>query len=64
MLLPDIVAKLQDNHDVLNKNKMPPRKFLKHHPDKALNAKDKNLLANWAISSAESLIEKQITSKI
>ena len=56
MALPDIVAKLQNISDVLNKDKMPPQKFLEHHPEKALNATDKSLLANWALSSADSLL--------
>jgi hypothetical protein len=56
MELPTIVAKLQNISDELNNDKMPPKKFLEHHPEKALNAKDKSTLTLWAIASADSLM--------
>lgn len=56
MDLPTIVAKLQNISDAVNNDKMPPKKFLEHHPEKALNAKDKDVLTVWAIASADSLI--------
>ena len=56
MDLPTIVAKLQNISDEVNNDKMPPKKFLEHHPEKALNAKDKDILTVWAIASADSLI--------
>ncbi len=56
MDLPTIVAKLQNITDAVNNDKMPPKKFLEHHPDKALTAQDKNALVVWAISSADSLL--------
>ena len=59
MPLPEIVAKLQNIADVLNNDKMPPKKFLAAHPDKALNAKDKELMTVWAISSADSLMRNK-----
>lgn len=59
MALPDIVAKLQNIGDVLNNDKMPPKKFLEAHPDKAINAKDKSLLKDWAVASADSLVRNK-----
>ncbi len=59
MALPEMVAKLQNVADVLNNDKMPPKKFLAAHPEKALNTKDKSLLIVWAISSADSLVRNK-----
>ena len=59
MPLPGLVGKLQGIHDVVAKGKMPPQKFLEHHPDKALSAKDKSLLENWAVATADSLMKNK-----
>jgi cytochrome c553 len=48
-----LVGKLQDIADVLKDNKMPPKKFLARHPEKALRAEEKDLVANWASETAE-----------
>ncbi|MBE0649751.1 MAG: heme-binding domain-containing protein [Bacteroidales bacterium] len=59
MELPTIVAKLQNISDAVNNDKMPPKKFLEHHPEKALNAYDKSLLTKWAVASADSLLRNK-----
>lgn len=57
MPLPELVGKLQNIKDVLTKGKMPPKKFLEHHPDKALSASQRSFFANWATRSADSLLK-------
>lgn len=59
MPLPGLVGKLQGIHDVVDSSKMPPKKFLEHHPDKALTASEKVFLAHWAVSSADSLMKNK-----
>jgi hypothetical protein len=59
MPLPGLVGKLQGIYDVVDSSKMPPKRFLEHHPDKNLSPKDRIRLAQWAISSADSLMKNK-----
>jgi len=43
--------------DTVEANEMPPRKFLKHYPDKTLSTSEKELLMQWAKKEAEALVK-------
>lgn len=43
--------------DVVEKGKMPPKKYLEHQPDKALTPAQKVLVCNWAKKESEKLME-------
>ena len=42
---------------VIEKGKMPPKKYLEHQPDKALTAEQKELVCNWTKKESEKLME-------
>lgn len=46
------------NHivEALEKNKMPPEKFLDKHPEKKLSEKEAKMIIDWANKEAESLM--------
>lgn len=48
------------NHivEALEKNKMPPEKFLDKHPDKKLSEKEAKTIIEWANKEAEALMVK------
>jgi hypothetical protein len=50
-----LAGKLSKIEKELKKEKMPPKKFLKHYPDRALTADQSKLLMDWAGSTANSL---------
>jgi hypothetical protein len=52
-----LVSKLAEIAEVVEENNMPPAKFLEYNPDAALSEEQKQLLINWANTSAESLME-------
>lgn len=43
--------------EVLEKNEMPPKKFLERFPDKALSDTEKKVLMNWAKKESEALVK-------
>lgn len=51
-----MVSKLSKISDEVNEEKMPPKKYLKKHPEKKLSPEDKKLLIDWAETTAQSLI--------
>ncbi|PLX09986.1 MAG: hypothetical protein C0598_11415 [Marinilabiliales bacterium] len=52
------IGKLTDIADVVAEGEMPPKKFLKNYPDRALSAEDKETLKNWATEAANNLAGK------
>ena len=50
-----LVGKLQDIADVLKENKMPPKKFVARHPEKALTPKEKETLSVWVSAAMDKL---------
>ena len=50
------VGKLNGIIKVLKKNVMPPKKFVKKYPERALSDSDKETLRNWALESANELM--------
>lgn len=53
-----VVGKMSDVQKELNKNKMPPKKFLEKYPDRALSDEDKTTLLNWAKETSDNLTGK------
>jgi len=51
-------SKLKKISEEVSEDKMPPKKFLKHYPDKALNADQKKLLSDWAIQASQEFMNK------
>lgn len=56
-LMKQIVA-YKDIHEVLEKNEMPPEKFLERFPDKKVSDADKKILMDWAKKEMEALKSK------
>jgi hypothetical protein len=52
-----IVAKLDDIHSVVEKNEMPPEKFLEKYPDKKLTDAESTRLIEWAKNAAEEMLK-------
>ena len=50
-----LAGKLSKIAEVLEKDKMPPKKFREHYPDKVPTAEQHATLKNWAESTAKSL---------
>lgn len=53
---PDLVAHIQKVAHVLLKDKMPPKKFLAKHPDKALTPQQKAELLKWVKTETDKLL--------
>jgi len=51
-----VLSKLSKISDEVNDESMPPKKYLKKHPEKIMPADEKKLLTDWADELAESLI--------
>ncbi len=49
------IGKLTDVAESVTENDMPPKKFLKKHPERALTDEQKEVLTSWANSTAKSL---------
>ncbi len=49
------IAKLNGIVKSLSKKDMPPEKFLKKHPERALSASDSKILSEWAKAQASKL---------
>ncbi len=52
-----IIAKLSEIEEVLQKNEMPPEKFLAKYPDKKLSDKDREIMIEWARETAKKMSE-------
>lgn len=53
------ISKLSKIVDEVSENKMPPPKFVKKNPDKALSDEQQSALTSWAESQAEKLVSGQ-----
>lgn len=51
-----LVSKLGKIKKQLDKNKMPPKKYLTKNPDKKLSVDEFDLIKNWAIDQGEILV--------
>jgi hypothetical protein len=51
------VSKLGDICELTEKGKMPPEKFIKSNPDKALTEDQKKLLCDWSAREIAKLLE-------
>lgn len=56
-LMKQIVA-YKEIHEVMEKDEMPPQKFLERFPDKKVSEKDKKILMEWAKNEMEMLKSK------
>lgn len=54
---PKMIHALKEINEVLEKNEMPPEKFLERFPDKKLTDAEKKILMSWADSQAKSLMK-------
>jgi hypothetical protein len=52
-----IVAKLDKISSVLEKQEMPPKKFLENYPEKALTTDESKRLSEWALQAAQDLMK-------
>ncbi len=52
------ISKLDAIHEVITEGKMPPEKFLKGNPDKALSDDQGTLVGNWALEESEKLMKE------
>jgi len=55
MKVSKLVGKLSKISEVVSKEKMPPKSFLNHNPDKAPTDEQRKILSAWADSTANSL---------
>lgn len=53
------VHALREIHKIVDKDEMPPEKFLQKYPDKKLTEAEKKILLDWAKTEAKSLTKKQ-----
>jgi hypothetical protein len=52
-----IIAKLGEIEESLQKNEMPPEKFLAKYPDKKLSDADRDIMISWARETAKTMSE-------
>jgi uncharacterized membrane protein len=52
------VAAMDEIHEVVAEEKMPPAKFLKKYPNKALTDEEFDILTKWAKDTSEELMKK------
>ena len=52
-----LVGKLTEISDEVREDKMPPKKFLQYNPEATLSPAEKDLLINWADSTANAYLE-------
>ncbi|HPE77680.1 MAG TPA: heme-binding domain-containing protein [Draconibacterium sp.] len=52
-----MIHALKEINEVVEKNEMPPEKFLERFPDKKLTDDEKKILMNWADAQAKSLMK-------
>ncbi len=53
-----LIGKLRGITKVLGKSSMPPKKFLKKYPDKALSVSDSKTLLDWATEQGKALMNQ------
>lgn len=51
-----LISKLSKITDEVNEEKMPPKKYLKKHPEKKLTEGEKKVLVDWADQLAQSKV--------
>ena len=51
------ISKLDNISEVVEKGDMPPEKFLESHPDKKLTDEEAKILKDWAISTAQKILD-------
>ena len=56
-----VKAKLSAIADVVIEGEMPPKKYLKKHPEKALSRKDKEVLTDWIRNTVEQPQQPKVT---
>lgn len=49
------IGKYEGIHETVSEGEMPPKKFLKKYPNKALSTSEKEILLSWAKSEGEKL---------
>ena len=52
-----MISTYKEISEVLEKNEMPPKKFLERFPDKALSEDHKQLLLDWSKKEAEAVVK-------
>ena len=52
-----IISKLDEIAEVVKDGDMPPSKFLKKYPEKALTSDESKSLSDWALQAAEDLMK-------
>ena len=52
-----MISTYKEIGEVLEKNEMPPKKFLERFPEKALSEDHKQLLLDWSKKEAEALVK-------
>ena len=52
-----MISAYKDIQETIEKNEMPPKKFLEKYPDRALSEDQKKMLIEWAKKEAESLVK-------
>jgi hypothetical protein len=53
-----MVSKLDKINEMVEKNEMPPEKFLAKFPDKALTPEEAKALREWAVATSDLLLKK------
>lgn len=51
-------GKLKEIAEEVNEDSMPPKKFLNHYPEKALDDAQKKALSDWALEAAKGYMGK------
>ncbi len=52
-----VIAKLSEIEEVLQKNEMPPEKFLAKYPDKKLSDEEREIMIKWAQDMVKKMSE-------
>lgn len=52
-----VIAKLGEIEEILQKNEMPPEKFLAKYPDKKLSDEQREIMIQWAQDMAKKMSE-------
>ncbi len=52
-----LIFTLGDIEEVMEEDKMPPKKFLEKYPEKALSGEERELIRSWAVTTAEKMLQ-------
>ena len=52
-----LIFTLGDIEEVMEEDKMPPKKFLEKYPEKALSDEERELIRSWAVSTADKMLK-------